>query len=349
LVGKFQGGRRIGKKVLDRRKRRAYVELSETYDQIIPFLKENPQMTKLKKHYRFLLVVGILWGVAALVAVVRFNAIQGETLTEEYKQKVNQALAEISFPTSLNQNAIDNATENLSSFMYYRSGIQLSQSNKDLLRTTELNFWSNNKRVDPATLTSILADLVYEQVPQLSNTQITEITEGFRGFNAPGLPASFQENRNFVTLRASGRGQMSTSGFSTELTALRDGGIGTKTAQTMVYVAVDAEVNRKTKMILDASPNFFGGVEMRMTPLQAVLVAYSIVTDDQLLYNQSELQQRMQNMQTGIQQAIGQSYPSPSGYRAYGGNGYIFSSPAQTILTDARITRLLTSIQERGN
>jgi hypothetical protein len=302
-----------------------------------------------KKKTRFLWVIGYAVVLTIAFVVIKSDTSSGFTTSEAYKQEIRNALAEVNVPTSNNQGAITIASQNLSNFILYRSGIQISQSNKSLLETSEQNFWANSKRVNATELAQIITEIANEQIPQLSNAQISNVTESFRGFNASGIPAGYAQGRNFTRLRASGRGRMLATSFSTELTNLRDGGIESGVAQTMISLAVSAEVDTKVKTIAEAQTNFFGSTNYDMTPIQALLVTYSVVTDDQLLHDQSTLQQKMQSLHQGLQQVTGQSFPSPQGHKAYGDNGYVFSSPASLVLSDANVTRLINLIQERGN
>lgn len=275
------------------------------------------------------------------------NTSSGITNTEEYYQKVRNGLAEINIPTSNNINSINAAPDSLSNFLYYRSGVQISTSTKNTLRSAEQNAWTNSKRVDAATLTQIITDIAIERIPTLSDSEIADITESSRPFNAPNLPEGFQKGRRSVLLRASGIGRMPADEFSQELTGLRDGGIQSKVARNLIYVSVTSEVNRRVDTIRNADPQFFGGTKSSMTPTQAVLVAYAVVTDDLLAFNQAELTQKMQDSQQLASRTSGSNFPGPNGYKAYGDNGYLHSSPTSIILNDASVARLLTLIQER--
>ncbi len=314
----------------------------------IPNAKEI-LVNEIKKKTRFLWIIGYAIVLIIAFVVIKSDTSSGFTTSEQYKQEIRNALAEVNVPTSNNQSDISAASQSLSNFMLYRSGVQLSQSNKSLLETAELNFWSDSKRVNSTELAQIITDIANENIPQLSNGQIDTVTESFRGFNSQGVPAGYAQGRNFTKLRASGRGRMSATNFSTELTSLRDGGIESKIAQAMISLAVSGEVDTKVKTIAEAEPNFFGSSNFDMTPIQALLITYSVVTDDQLLHDESTLQQKMQALHQGLEQITSQSFPSPQGHKAYGDNGYMFSSPASVVLSDASITRLINLIQERGN
>lgn len=297
----------------------------------------------------------ILWAagyVAVFIAAfvyLKSDSSRGTTLNEAYKQEIRNALAEIDFPSSNNLTEISTATNNLSDFMNYRAGVQLDQATKNLLNTTEQEFWSQSKHIDPHVLAQIITELTIDQIPSLTNAQIEDIAESFSGFSAQGLPQTLALGRLDVALRASGRGFMSKSGFISELTQLRDQGVNSKPVETMIYLAVHDEIKRKAGLVYEAEPSLFTGADLEMTPILATLITYAVVTDDQLVFNQSGLSDHMAQRQQIIQNKLGSSYPSPSGHKAYGQNGYVFSSPSHIIFTSSNVNALVSQIQARGN
>lgn len=277
------------------------------------------------------------------------NTSSGITTTEEYNQKIRNGLAELNLPTSNNTPSINAVPERISNFIHYRSGVQISGSNRNILRSAERNAWNDSKRVDAATLTQILTDIALERIPATSDSEITGITDSLRGFNAPDLPEGFQKGRSMVKLRASGMSRMRADEFNLELTKIRDSGTPSIVVKNLIYASLANEVNRRVNVLRNADPQFFGGTQSRMTPAQALLVAYSVITDDALTNNQAELAQKMQNSQELSSRASRSDFPKPNGHRAYGDNGYLYSSPTGILFNDASVERLLTLIQERGN
>src|SRR5205807_6420996 len=69
------------------------------------------------------------------------------------------------------------------------------------------------------------------------------------------------------------------------------------------------------------------GADAGFTPLQAFLVAYSLMSDDRLDYGHANLRKSMEAEQKYWAKELGQPFPSPDGQHAYGINGYLFSSP----------------------
>lgn len=288
--------------------------------------------------------------IAFLIGASLWNAetSSGITADEGFKQQIRNGLAEINLPTNGDVSTIDAASTNLVNFVLYRSGVQIAQNNIDSLRVSELASRNQSKYITPSQLSQILTDVVIERIPNLSNADVSAATETLRGFNAPDLSAGFQQGRNYVKLRANGDGTMSASTFQTEVTNYKNGGMS-RAMQSAISNRIALEVERKINLISDASPQYFGDAKSRLSPMQAMLITYSVVTDDPLAYNQTGLEQRMHSLQQGIATATGQSHPSPQNHRAYGDNGYLYSSPAGLLLNTASISRIVELINERGN
>jgi hypothetical protein len=278
----------------------------------------------------------------------KLNVSSGVTTTEEYVQKVRGGLAEINLPKTNDSSLVNAIPEGISDFIQYRSGISISQSNKNILRSAEQNARNNSKEVDAATLTQILTDIAVERLPVMSDSEIANITNSLRGFNAPGLPQSFQNGRSIVKLRGSTVKGMSANDFNSELTEARNGGASETVMQGLIYTALEKEIDQRVDVITQADPQFFGGTKSRMTPAQALLITYSVIADDPL-FSQAEIAERVQYNQQLGSQASGSDFPSPQGHKAFGDNGYLYSSPVSIVLNDASVERLITLIQERGN
>jgi hypothetical protein len=90
------------------------------------------------------------------------------------------------------------------------------------------------------------------------------------------------------------------------------------------------------------------GTAAGFTPLQAFLFAYSLVSDDRLDYGQANLRKSMEANQKYWAKKLGQPFPSADGQRAYGVNGYLFSSPLDLFFDDQNVNRLLDRIEKEG-
>jgi hypothetical protein len=121
--------------------------------------------------------------------------------------------------------------------------------------------------------------------------------------------------------------------------------------------AIEDIVQKRASVLSEAVPEQFGGAwdvadnregGTGVTPLQAVLIAYSAVTTDFLEYSEANLNKFMNGMQKARTERWGQNYPSPEGHRAFGVNGYLVSSPLDLVFDERTVNRMLDHIQERS-
>ncbi len=300
-----------------------------------------------KRNLTFFAVSFCVLALATVAFNFSTNTSSGTTLDEEYKQQVRNGLAEINLPSSTDSNLINAASDSLAGFMSYRSGIQISQVNKNLLAGKEQSAISQSKGITPSQLSQILTQIAGERISSLTDSEISNATENLRGFNSPDLPASFQLGRSNVKLRANGEGVMTATRFQTEVTGIRDGGLN-KFVRSAISSRIALEVERKVNLLRDSGSPEFAQAKSKLSPMQALLITYSIVTDDPLTYNQAGLQQKMQNLKQGLSQVTGQTYSSPTSQKAFGDNGYLFSSPSGLILNESAVTRFLNLVSEQG-
>jgi hypothetical protein len=276
------------------------------------------------------------------------TSVSSNTNDERFYSEIRNALAEINLPKSSNENEIHRAADNLADFVHYRSGLVLSRENTNLLRKYEQTARENSKRISQTALTRILTNLAVERIPTLTDSEINELAESLRGFNAPDLPVGFRRDREFVTLRASGEGRIAGSVFIAELENLRNGGVNNLIAKNLIYSQVLTQIITIAERIKKAEPTFFDDTDMSMTPMQSLLVTYAMISDDSLAYNQAGLRNRLETMQSGISKVIKESYPSPKGHRAFGENGYIYSSPLSLVMNDEAVKKLLDLIDKES-
>lgn len=310
----------------------------------------------LKSKTALLICISIL--LAGGVFFWKTNRSLGVTYNAEYQQGIRNALAEINIPSSGNAAAIEASSENLANFIYYRSGVQISQENKNLLKQAEQQSWTNSSKIAQNQLAQILTDVSFEKLPTLSDSDIDNMAETLRGFNDPSFSPAYQNMRQHVKLRANGEGSMEPAYFVNQIKTLRNAARGDRgsyvpllisSSQTALYNSLLNKISDRSAQISAAQTNFFANSEIRMTPMQALLITYSVVADDLLNGNQVQLQQNLTEVQRDISTFAGEPYPMPQGHRAYGTNGYIYSSPMNLLLDESDMNRILTLIKERSN
>jgi hypothetical protein len=242
------------------------------------------------------------------------------------------------------------AVESLAHFIHARSGVQLGEQTKAWLADLEGRTISGEYH--PLTvdeLSDAIGRTAIERIATLSDEQINYAAECLRGFDAPDLPDSFRHGRNKIRLRASKAGGLTPEQFIAQAKALR----GADEASRSIFLgatksAVSAEIKGRKTYLGEALPEQFGPADSGMTPLQALLITYSVASDDLLTDSEAGLHDRMRSIQEGITRQKGVPFPSPEGHSAYGPNGYVFSTPLDLVLDDQTLGLLLDHLAGRG-
>lgn len=295
-----------------------------------------------------------LFSLAAMcLLIIKFNNTGATTSQEAFHQKVRNGLAQLNVSNSSSFSAVSSQTENLANLIYNRSGVTITQSNKENLRDAEQLFRQQNKGVTPQQLTQIIADMAVERLQNSTDNEARDLVETLKGFDAPDLPERFRNTDN-VKPRANGNGYMSATTFAGQLNNIRNisqqnDPQAVSNVRTSIYYYALRLVNQRVEMIASADVQNFGNLRNKIKPADALLITYSVVADDLIAGSQNELVEKMQNLQLAASQAVKSPYPKPQNYKAYGTNGYLYSSPVGLVLNESTVNRLLNLIKERAN
>ena len=272
---------------------------------------------------------------------------------ENFKAAVRDGIGtEVQFaaPGDDNKN-VRASIESAAQFMRKRSGVDLRGQTKTRLAEMEASTLAGTtRRITPDELSEIIASTAIERISAASDEEIDRAAETLRGFDAPDLPDSFRRGRARVRLRSSMEGTLTPDQFASQVKAIRDADPILKYAvlKPMAIRAASSEIKSCTRNLSEAVPEQFGSAATDLTPLQAVLTAYSIVSEDRLAYSSTNLQKRMEGLQDLITKTTGKRYPSPNGYLAYGPNGYLVSTPLDMVFDERTVNLLLDHIAERS-
>lgn len=311
------------------------------------------KLTFLRPRSRFIAVVLVTLSAAILaLSVWHINSVRGQDPQEEFYARIRDGVGgEVALaPPNATVAAARISVDDLSDFMYSRAGVGLTETVKNRLANMEVSALAGTtRRITPDELSTIIAETAMERISALTQQQIEYSAETFRGFDHPQLPESFRRGRDHIALRASGGQDGTPADFIAQLTKIKG---ADQTSQKIYKGAAKnlatQEVDERIGMLGAAIPDKYGTVKSGMTPLQAMLIAYSVASDDLLCDSATNLRLRMQATQRGVSDITGTSFPSPNGYRAYGSNGYFFSSPLEIMLDEVTMNRLLDRIQERS-
>ena len=284
---------------------------------------------------------------AGLVARGTLNT-HSTSVDAEFNSEVRSALSEIAFPAGADAAAVDTAAANLAYFFSYRAGVLVSDANEQRIRSAE-QIAQTGKRISKSDLVSVLTDIASDKLRNLTDAQRDHAVETLRGFDHAGLPQSFRKGRDHVSIRASGEGRMTAAELASRLDSVRGESAESKLVRSLINNSIALEVESICGTLADADPGFFGDSKCDMTALQALLVAYAVVTDDLLAGNQAQLTEKMQRIRQAISDRYDINYPGPDGHSAYGVNGYIFSTPADLFLDEGTMAALISRIEEKLN
>lgn len=225
------------------------------------------------------------------------------------------------------------------SFIAQRSGIELSERAIEALSASERRFVAAEFTGTSAdALVEAMTDWAVDDVlMSVTAADIETSIEAARGFDAPDLPDGFRRGRSRVVI-----GTGSSTVWSTQEEA-RAAVAAARADESLRAVLrdrlrgrVDHDVNERIRVFSSADPTRFD--RDALSPVEVVLITYSIAAGDYLGGSTAEVRERMRNVQKWIAAQDGH-FPSPEGRLPYGTNGYLHSSPADVFI--ARIDSLL--------
>jgi hypothetical protein len=242
--------------------------------------------------------------------------------------------------------SVRDSVKSLATFIYQRAGVLLDDATLNRLSDLEARALAGSaKRVTPDQLAAILASVTQERMTTLTDKEIEQAVETMRGFNSPDLPIPFIRGRATVKMRASEEGSLTPEQTIAQALAFRLNPLVPSLVQPMAARSSSA-VQERLQYLGEAMPDNFGLAATGLMPTQAVLVGYSVASDDLLADSAAHLRQRLCLVQQDIIEFTGEAYPSPQGHRAYGSNGYLFSTPLDILLDKTTVNRFLDRIEK---
>jgi hypothetical protein len=191
------------------------------------------------------------------------------------------------------------------------------------------------RRVGADELVDILTATTVERLSSLTDAEISQATAGL-------------DNDGEIILRANGEGGITPSEFESAAKRMRAlCRQGDETFKGLVRAAVQGEVQKRLDAYSEALPRHFGRAKrIGVTPLQAVLIAYSVACDDFMGDSQETLNAKQEMLYAELKGQGHRQGRKP--HKAYGSDGYLFAAPLDIILNEATMNRLLDHVGERG-
>jgi hypothetical protein len=257
---------------------------------------------------------------------------------------VSLANAQVEFrSTGSSEGDIERAVESVDNFLYARSNIRLSDTVKTRLVAAELQVaLGANSRLSSEQLIDVLTEVAFRRLQSLSDEDIRRATATYeKSYIVDGSYAGFTWNQI----------KLSPAKFEKNLKQLRDqskvknGDLRNTLHKLVAGSSPESGVNGRLQLYAQVLPEQFGNVmQVGISPLQALLIAYAIASDDPIHVTRKALEKEMAHAHKHIG---GQRYPEPNGGCPFGTNGYLFATPLDLILNDQMIESMLDVIQAR--
>lgn len=312
----------------------------------------------------FMLALGVLGLVVVALSTWRSSALQADKRAEakrRFHERIRDGVGrEVQFALPGDPSGVIRASVNsVDNFIFNRSGIKLSGPTKNrIAEMEERTLNGESRRVSVSELSDVITAIALERLSTLSEQEIFHLDDSLRGLNDPELPESFKRTRKaHIKLRASQVQVMNSEEFIAQVKALKAqiGSPGGDVFSGMARNAIAIAVKDKVRVLTEATPEKFAGssgpgsngqVATGITPLRAVLLMYSVASDDQLADSGSNLKKSMISMQEALAARFGR-YPGEEGHFAFGVNGFIYSTPLDLVFDERTLNSLLNRLEER--
>ncbi len=263
------------------------------------------------------------------VAVWRASKLPAEASTAEAlsrdKRNLQERLhngvgSEVRFASAAaTSKQIAEAVNSTADFIYWRSGLKMSDATISQLVEAESNVLQGKARhITTGELTDNLTATVVERLATLTDAEIGQAAQ-----------VSANEQGQILS-RANGKwGVLTQRELIQQAKSGRDWSQrGNVALRTGLRSMIEEEVNDRVSTLGTALPEQFGQARAQgVTPMQALLIAYSVATDDPLTDSRSDIEQRLlqDRMNAGQTRAQRIAQKHISG-RPYGPHGLLHAS-----------------------
>lgn len=217
------------------------------------------------------------------------------------------------------------SVESVNNFLFQRAGLRMSKETKDRLATMEENTLNGmTRRLSAEDIVVSLTGTINERLSYLTDQEIDFAQKAMQKDGALVLP------------RRSAEYAVTPEELVSNARQLRDKlRQGNDVARDMVQHVVDESVYDRLSLFSEAVPDKFAGLDAGFTPLQALVLSYSVVADDNLSGSSEDLKQ------AGIA-------AKANGRKAFGKEGHVFRAPIDFIFNRKTSARLLENLERRG-
>lgn len=292
---------------------------------------------------RRLIVIAVLASCAGIAALGIWRAggspVTNAAVAPPEKQKFQERIqkgvgTEVRFGTAKDSDDdIRASIESVARFIHGRSGMSMSEDTKrELLKAESDTLRGKRSRISIDALTDSLTATAAERVGTLNDREVEAASNTFRS------TADAQ-----ITLRMAGQvGQVSKDEMVKGAASARELQQRGELEST-IRPFFDLQVSDRATNLSEAMPGEFGRIKAEgVTPVQAVLIAYSVASDDSLADSQNDLARQVteerRDRRLTRAEAKSQRLNSPT---PYGRNGFFYAAPVSILFNRTSVHRLL--------
>lgn len=289
-------------------------------------------------------IAGIAWQASS-----KNEPKPGKFTEQETKQNLRQRAlsgvgSKVRFASSASSTAeVDASVDSVAGFIHERSGMTMSAETAKRIKQAEKDILKGKgRRLSTAELTDTLTDIAIERVSDISDQEIESAANAYQA--TPDGEISSRDGGRW--------GYVTKDEFVSQVKAARGWAKhGDSALRAAVRPLVEEEVNGRVKYLSEALPEHFGNVpEQGASASQALLLAYSVATDDHLLGSQAELEKEKVTRRMAAKQTRAEKKQAKrESAKPYGVGGYLHSSPAGLFFSRGAVDKLISRTEGGQN
>ena len=264
------------------------------------------------------------------------------TASSEDRQNLQKQLhkgvgSEVRFASRAEQ--ADDAVASAADFIFWRSGLKMSDDMKKKLAKAERDVLNGKSRyISVSELTDNMTTAVVDRLATITDEEIKEVTEASSDANGE---IRSRADAKWGVLTKKDLIQQAQAGR--EWSRSEDVGL-----QTGLHSMIEGEVNNRVSTLSTMLPEQFGNANSKgVTPTQALVIAYSVATDDPLTNSRSDMAEQLRQRRMEERQTREEWKATNRSVRPYGPRGWAHPSAPQLFFTKGSVNKLF-NLSEGG-
>lgn len=283
-----------------------------------------------------LVITTVLACVVVAVAIWQTSRLAA-TASSGNKQNLQKQLrngigSEVRFAAKAEQ--ADDAVASAADFIYWRSGLKLSDDMKKKLAKAEKDVLNGKSHYITATeLTDNMTTVVIDRLATITDEEIQEVADASSDANGEIRSRADEKwgvlsKKDLIQQAQAGR----------EWSRRQDVGL-----QPGLHSMIESEVNNRVSTLSTLLPEQFGNASSQgVTPTQALVIVYSVTTDDPLTNSRSDMAEKLRQKRMEERQTREQWKAQKLSVRPYGPHGFLHPSAPQLFFNKTAIDSLLS-------